>query len=291
MDLVINLNKPSGITSHSAIQRLKYAIKAKKVGHAGTLDPLAEGVLIVMTGRATKLSGYFTSFNKEYVATIKLGTTTDTLDREGRVIREAPVATDVSEHIETALSRFTGTIEQTPPMFSALKSNGQPLYKLARQGIEIERAKRTVTIYEIQLIGFESPFLTIRVLCSKGTYIRALASDLAEELGTCGHIHSLMRTAIGDFTINDSFQLQTTETENRGIYSMDKALSHLDEITLDEHDMRDFLNGKITKILPASDTGDIFYKVKDSRGALIAIAKMHDNGIRLQTLLSSSQNS
>ncbi|QWR78036.1 tRNA pseudouridine(55) synthase TruB [Candidatus Magnetomonas plexicatena] len=288
MNLVINLNKPTGITSHSAIQKLKYEIKARKVGHAGTLDPLAEGVLIVMTGRATKLSGYFVGLDKEYVATIKLGTATDTLDSEGRVVKETPVAADVSEHIEAALSRFRGTIEQTPPMFSALKSNGQPLYKLARQGIEIERAKRSVTIYELQLLGFESPFLTIRVLCSKGTYVRTLAADLAEELGTCGHIHSLVRTRVGDFTINDSFQLQTTETENRGIYSMDKALSHLDEITLDEHDMRDFLNGKITKILPASDTGDIFYKVKDFSGALIAIAKMHDNGIRLQTLLRSS---
>ncbi|MEO5356673.1 MAG: tRNA pseudouridine(55) synthase TruB [Nitrospirae bacterium YQR-1] len=286
-DLVINLNKPCGITSHGAIQRLKSILKAKKAGHSGTLDPLAEGVLVVMTGRATKLAGYFVGLNKEYVATIRLGVATDTLDREGRVVRESAVSADVSEHINAALSCFTGAIEQTPPMFSALKSNGQPLYKLARQGIEINRAKRPVTIYEIEMLDYKNPFLTIRVLCSKGTYIRALAADLAEELGTCGHIHSLVRTKVGGFTINDSFQLEKPASENMGIYSMDAALSHLHEIALDAAEMRDFLNGRIINSMPATDSGVPFYRVKDSGGTLVAIAQRLEDGIRLQTMLGS----
>lgn len=215
MDGIIIVNKPSGITSYDVIRFLKrnYVIK-DKIGHAGTLDPLAEGVLIVCMGRATKLSSAFMALEKEYIAKMLLGKKTDTDDIDGRVMQEKSVDINESD-IKTAVSEYIGSIKQLPPVISAIKHKGKPLYKLYRKGISVTPKVRTVVIKEIEILSMALPYIVFRVVCSKGTYIRALCRDIGDQLGCGGVQTELKRTRVGNFTIEHSLALE--DIQNRGL--------------------------------------------------------------------------
>jgi tRNA pseudouridine55 synthase len=207
IDGALLLDKPVGLTSNRALQEAKKLLGAKKAGHAGTLDPLASGLLVVLFGEATKFAGPMLDADKEYRASVKLGVTTSTADAEGEVLVERPVRVTQLE-LEQALGRFRGAIEQVPPMHSALKREGVPLYKLARAGRTVERQARRVQIHELEVLGFESPVVELRVLCSKGTYIRTLAEDIGAALGSGAHLAALRRTASGRFKVEEATALE-----------------------------------------------------------------------------------
>ncbi len=216
-----NVNKPLGLSSFGVVKRIRRWTGYKKVGHAGTLDPAATGVLIVCTGRATKEISQYMDMVKEYQGLIELGKRTTTDDCEGEVIKYRSVPALSSNDIILALSQFMGEIEQIPPQYSAVKWKGQRSYRLARRGEYIPLKARCVDIYDIQLLIWESPFLRIRVNCSKGTYIRALARDIGEYLGTGGYLKTLKRTRIGPFSIENSQSLD----EIKAFYENDASLS------------------------------------------------------------------
>ncbi|API86311.1 tRNA pseudouridine(55) synthase TruB [Francisella uliginis] len=206
---VIVVNKSKDISSNKVLQQLKYLFNAQKAGHTGTLDPMATGVLPICFGRATKIAQYLLDADKEYIATIKLGIETDSGDAEGSVVAENKDIPELTEFlIETVLEKFRGEISQVPPMYSALKYNGQPLYKLAREGKKVEIKPRSIKIYELELLDFSETTIRVRVKCSKGTYIRSLAIDIGKELGCGGHLIALQRTQSGPFNLDQAFSLE-----------------------------------------------------------------------------------
>jgi tRNA pseudouridine55 synthase len=227
IDGVLLLDKPDGMTSNAALQVAKRLFDANKAGHTGSLDPLATGVLPLCFGEATKFSQYLLDADKQYRTRIKLGVTTDSGDADGQVTGEAPVPIIGAEILETALAQFRGVIEQVPSMFSALKVNGQPLYKLARQGIEIERKSRKVTIFELLLEDFSADEVQLRVTCSKGTYIRTIAEDLGKVLGCGAHVIALRRLAAGPFDLARAVTLAELEA-----LKTDAGLAALDDMLL-----------------------------------------------------------
>jgi len=207
IDGALLLDKPVGLSSNAALQQAKKLLGAAKAGHAGTLDPLASGLLIVLAGEATKFAGPLLESDKEYVATVKLGERTTTGDAEGEVLERKPVAIEVGE-ARAALQRFRGEIQQVPPMHSALKHKGTPLYRLARRGEEVERAPRRVRISALDLTAIQGAVMVLRVVCSKGTYVRVLAEQIGEALGTGAHLGALRRTASGRFRVDDAATLE-----------------------------------------------------------------------------------
>ncbi len=207
MNGIFNVRKPAGMTSHDVVAAVRRASRQKRVGHAGTLDPAAEGVLLVCVGPATRVVEYLMNGRKRYLATIVLGATTTTDDAEGQVLRRGDVSGITREAVEAALAGFVGRISQVPPMYSALKVGGKPLYKLARAGTEIEREPRQVEVYELRLVEWAPPRLRVDVLCGKGTYIRTLAHDLGERLGCGAYLEHLVRTASGRFSIEEATPL------------------------------------------------------------------------------------
>lgn len=212
---VLVLDKPQGLSSSEAVQRAKRMFNAQKVGHTGALDPLATGVLPLCFGEATKFSQYLLTSNKKYWARLKLGVSTNSGDADGEVTREREVK-DVDEaRIEDALRFYRGEIDQIPSMFSAIKHKGQPLYKLARQGIEIERAARRVTVYSNELTAFDGETLELEIHCSKGTYIRTIAEELGEVLGCGAHVIALRRRAAGPYDESDLVSFDTLEEADR----------------------------------------------------------------------------
>ncbi|HWM44978.1 MAG TPA: tRNA pseudouridine(55) synthase TruB [Burkholderiales bacterium] len=210
IDGALLVDKPLGLSSNAVLQKAKKLFGAAKAGHAGTLDPLASGLLLVLFGEATKFAGPLLAADKEYVATVKLGERTTTGDAEGEVLEAKPV--DVTQaSLLPVLERFRGEIEQVPPMHSALKHKGTPLYRLARRGQEVERAPRRVLISELELVKFDTPSVVLRIVCSKGTYVRVLAEDIGEALGCGAHLAGLRRTAAGRFRIEDAVTLERLE--------------------------------------------------------------------------------
>ena len=208
----LNFNKPIGITSMDALRRIKAITGQKqKVGHAGTMDPLARGVLPICFGQATRLMEYVVGRTKRYTVGIKLGETTKTFDAEGEVTKSGDPSGITAETIQAILPTFTGAVMQTPPMYSAIKINGQRLYKLARAGIEVEREARPVEIYDIQIVEFSLPTVVINVECGRGVYMRSLAHDLGSALGCGGYVTDLIRTYSGGFNIEDSVTLEQLE--------------------------------------------------------------------------------
>ena len=197
INAIIPIWKPVDWTSFDVVKKIRTQIKPAKVGHAGTLDPFAEGVLMLCTGRYTKKVELFMDKEKEYVAKIQLGVETDTLDLTGNITKSAIIPVLSIKKIKNIIKLFIGEIKQEPPMYSALKVNGQPLYKYARKGINIPRKKRLITIYDIQLIDFLKDIITLKITCGRGTYIRSLAKDISVKLGTIGHLVELQRTRIG----------------------------------------------------------------------------------------------
>ena len=211
VDGALLLDKPLGVSSNAALQRAKRALKAKKAGHAGTLDPLASGLLLVLLGEATKFAGPLLDADKEYLATLKLGERTSTGDAEGEVLERTEVPAGVGQRLAGVLARFIGEIDQVPPMYSALKHKGVPLYKHARRGESIERPSRRVRILELQPLRIDEPFLDLRIRCSKGTYVRTLAEDIGQALGTTAHLTALRRTASGGFSVEQAVPLAALE--------------------------------------------------------------------------------
>lgn len=234
----IIIDKPAGITSHDVVSRVRRILGTRKVGHTGTLDPFATGVLPIAVDEGTKAIPFLDEGCKTYEALLRLGVVTDTLDMTGSVLSESDYSGITIEQIRSALSEFTGAIRQIPPMYSALKQGGKPLYKMARQGLEVERAARDVEIHSLALLSFEPPWLSLRVRCSRGTYIRALADDIGRSLGCGAALQELRRTASGEFQIEHAVTLETLERmagEGRAgefCISPYSALWHLPDIPL-----------------------------------------------------------
>lgn len=230
----LNVDKPAGMTSHDVVQHIRRLLGIKKVGHTGTLDPLATGVLALAVGRGTRLIQFLDESEKVYQATFRLGVETDTNDREGEPVSQADAANITREEVEASVKKFIGEIEQVPPMFSAIKQNGQKLYKLARAGKKVERAPRKVRISQIDIVDFKNPILDISVTCSRGTYIRSLARDLGRELGCGAHLEELRRTRSGPFNIDDALPLGEIADlhlkDQLPVIGHDTALSHLKAI-------------------------------------------------------------
>ena len=218
--MIINIYKPQGLTSFGVIKLIRKASEIKKVGHAGSLDPFATGVLLVCLGNDTKKISEFMELKKEYEGVIEFGIVTDTYDIDGKIMEMKPVKAYSRDFLEENFSKFVGTIDQVPPMYSAIKYLGKPLYKIARANKKIERKARKVTIYSIKILNYISPFLTFRVVCSKGTYIRSLAYDVGEILGCGAYLKSLTRTKIGDYSIYNSLFLGDIESyfKNQNYY-------------------------------------------------------------------------
>ena len=209
--MVLNINKPIGWTSFDVVKKIRFITKEKKVGHGGTLDPFADGVLIVATGRDTKQLTEITGTDKSYIATIRLGEITNTLDTEGIVTEKKETPSFNDDKILKVLNTFLGETKQIPPMFSAKKIKGKKLYELARKNIEVERMPVLINIKKISLLSFEAKNITFSVTSSKGTYIRVLGKDIAEKLGTLGYLTSLKRTKVGSFSVADSTSIEEFE--------------------------------------------------------------------------------
>lgn len=231
---ILLLDKPAGLTSNAALQEVKRLFGARKAGHTGNLDPLATGLLPVCLGEATKMSAFLLDADKRYQGVCKLGERTNTGDAEGEVVERRPVPALTEAQVREVLARYTGTIEQIPPMHSAIKRQGQPLYKLAHQGIEVEREPRTVTIHSLELLRMAGDELEIDVHCSKGTYIRTLAEDIGAALGCGAHLSALRRTLVGPFDIADAVTLdEIAELAEQGPQALDARLLPLETALAD----------------------------------------------------------
>ena len=226
LDGVLVLDKPQGFSSNDAVQKAKGLFRARKVGHTGSLDPLATGVLPLCFGEATKFSQFLLVSNKTYRAQLTLGVRTDSGDADGRVLETRPVETLSIETVERGLDAFRGEIEQVPSMFSAVKHHGQPLYKLARQGIEVERKSRRVTIFSNEIVSFEGDVLTLLLRCSKGTYVRMIAQELGERLGCGAHVSALRRLGAGPYDESDLVRFDELEKarSDGGLEALDRFL-------------------------------------------------------------------
>ncbi len=245
---VLNVNKPSGISSYDVIRRIKPILQSPiPIGHAGTLDPLASGVLLVLLGEATKVSRFLLDLPKEYVAGVLFGRQTDTDDITGKMVAERPVTGLTAQLVRTALERFTGEIKQVPPAFSALKQDGQPLYRLARKGLEVCPKSRRVTVHELELLDWQPPTATIRCRVSAGTYIRALARDLGTALDTVATLATLVRTKVGQFKLEDSTTpdaLDAVSLSER-LTPIDAALAGMPRISISPVQAQHLHQGKV----------------------------------------------
>jgi len=246
VDGVLLIDKPVGLSSNDALTKVKRIINAKKAGHTGTLDPFATGLLPLCFGEATKFSQDLLEADKTYLAKVHLGVTTTTGDTEGETVETRPVEVS-KERIEAALAKFRGPIMQVPPMYSALKRDGKALYEYAREGITLEREARAVTIHALEMLDYEAPFLTIRVTCSKGTYIRVLGEDIGAELGCGAHLNQLRRIGVGNLSIAGMVtleQLQAHENPLSLLAPVDALLSSFPCVELTPELAKRFLNGQ-----------------------------------------------
>jgi tRNA pseudouridine55 synthase len=289
MDGVINIYKPVGMTSFDVVRDVRKLSGIKKVGHAGTLDPAASGVLPVCIGRATKIIDYIMNETKVYKVELRLGVTTDTYDREGAVISSSDVNSS-EEDIVSVISSFTGEIEQIPPMYSALKVKGKKLYELARSGITIERQSRRITIHNINITRISIPYVDFEVTCSKGTYIRSLCFDIGEVLGCGGMLNALERTATGNFSKDQSVIITSLTRDNISNYviSMDEALRDFKIFTVNEKFERLLFNGVAVKDrqLLQFITEDSIYRVYNENNILIGLGKKTNDSFSLIKLLT-----
>ncbi len=242
MDGILNVNKPAGLTSFRVVAAVRRASGEKRVGHAGTLDPDATGVLPVCLGKATRVVEFLSDTSKSYRATVRLGAATDTYDASGTVTAEHDPSGVTREQVVAALAPFRGRIQQTPPMFSALKTAGRPLYRLAREGKTVERKSRAVTISRLELTGWDPPELTLELDCSRGTYVRSLAHDLGQALGCGAHLSGLVRTRVGTFTLEDAVTLEAAEEAFRDgdgetlLAPVDSVLGGLEAVTVTDEE-------------------------------------------------------
>ena len=241
----ININKPSGMTSHDVVSLLRKIFNTKKIGHTGTLDPMANGVLPIAIGDATRLIEYL-SDDKEYIATVKFGESTDTYDKEGTVTFKSEKLVEINE-LEKALFQFRGEILQKPPIYSALKKNGKKLYEYAREGKDVEIEPRKVTIEKLELLSFKNNIAELKIKCSKGTYIRSIANDLGEALSCGGHLIGLTRTVAGDFLIENSVTFDEIKQSNAKDNFVENPLnyfSHINKLEINETECLKIKNGQ-----------------------------------------------
>lgn len=286
MNGIIVVNKPLGKTSHDIVYFMRRLTGIKKIGHTGTLDPMASGVLPICIGSATKAADMLTLSDKRYTAELALGMTTDTQDAEGEVLTECAVNLTADE-ITDAIKSFEGDIEQVPPMYSAIKKDGKKLYELARKGIEVERKKRAVTIHEINIINIdlENYIVKIDVLCSKGTYIRTLCEDIGVKLGVGAYMNTLVRTKTGRFTIEESHTLdQLAKMKEKGTLSdaitqVDALFEEYPKIALNEKQTRSITNGIR---MSYSGTEGQSYRLYDNSGQFLCISKCEDGRLVLE---------
>jgi len=228
LDGVLLVDKPRDHTSHDVIARLRGKLKMKRIGHAGTLDPMATGLLVVLVGKATSMSQYIISLDKEYTGTLKLGVTTNSQDADGEVVETRPVPELTAEQVQAAMSTFLGDQYQVPPMFSAIKINGVPLYKLARKGEEIEREPRFIRVMSWELTRFAPPELDFKVRSTKGTYVRTLAHDLGQKLGCGAHLTALRRTATDKLNVAQALTME--QIEALSLPELGKQLLHVRDV-------------------------------------------------------------
>lgn len=281
------MNKPEGWTSHDVVQRVRSVLGIQKVGHAGTLDPHATGVLPVLLGKGTKIAQYLLGWEKEYAAVLQLGQQTDTQDAWGTVLQESPVGLLTEEEIRSVIKMFQGSIQQVPPMFSAVKIGGQPLYKKARKGQTVDRQAKTVEIHDLEIQRLEIPEVAFRVVCSKGTYIRTLCSDIGDLLQVGGHLKWLQRRRVGPFHIDQALEVESLKAGlgpclHRGFWELDQVLEQFSAVEVDSEDAQKVLHGNAiswNRIFQSNSDNVIFpekgkrVRVKQKNGPLLALGK------------------
>ena len=291
MNGVINIYKNTGMTSFDVVAIVRRVAKMKKVGHTGTLDPAASGVLPVCLGKATKIIDYIMENKKVYRVNLKLGMVTDTYDLEGEVLREKDASHITKDEILNCINSFLGTIDQVPPMYSALKQNGVRLYELARQGIEVHREARKITIYSIENIKIESnDNIQMDVCCSKGTYIRSLCYDIGEKLNVGATMTALERIQNGTFTKEEAINIEdlTEELLEKHIISIEKALDSFEKITVNEKFGKLLRNGvKVFDNRMYSEEVEFnkLYRVYEDNGVFLGLGKRDEKGFKLEKLL------
>ena len=286
MDGIIVVNKPKGCTSHDVVNKVRWIVK-EKVGHTGTLDPLATGVLPLLIGKGTLCSKYLINHDKEYQVSLKLGVSTDTMDAEGKVLEEKEVDDSILEksNIEKILSGLVGKQEQEPPMYSAIKVAGKKLYEYARKGEKVEVPKREIEIYNIELIGINklSKEIEFKVSCSKGTYIRSLCTDIAKKLGTIGYMSGLERLKVGEFSIKNSIIIDDStdkESLEKHIISIEELFKDKEEIELNSKKLMLFLNG----VRLSNENKDGVYRIY-SYGKFIGLGTVKNNLLKRDIIL------
>jgi tRNA pseudouridine55 synthase len=280
---ILNVDKPAGMTSHDVVDAIRRLAGQRKVGHAGTLDPMATGVLLVCLGQATRVAEYLMRGRKRYRATIVLGAATDTYDSEGETVSSGGPTDFSREEIQAALAGFVGRTEQVPPAYSALKRDGQPLHRLARQGKTIELEARPVEIEEISLLAWDPPSLVVELTCSPGTYVRSLAHDLGQRLGSGGYLEALVRLSSGRFTLEQAASLERLEEafehgeEGRYLLPLDEALLDWPAMIVGADDAQRIVQGQPVAGKPPSPDGDEvpLCRAYSLEGDLLAIMTYH----------------
>lgn len=286
MNGILNIFKPKGISSYQVVKEVRNILNISKVGHTGTLDPSASGILLICLGQATKIAEFLVGMRKYYQGEMILGVSTDSQDSEGKIVQKREIEADIDEKgIKDIFRKYEGTISQTPPMFSAAHYKGKRLYHLARKGIEVKRNPKKVKIYQLNLIKFNqkvNPIVKFEVICSKGTYIRTLCNDIGDELGCGAHLSNLVRKKVGNFSIEDSLNLEELKKEKalwkRYLISIDSALEELNKITVKSEATTTVLNGGIIsseQIVEIPEglkiRKDKFVKIFDVKGNLLSI--------------------
>ena len=283
---VLVINKGRGATSFDVVAIVRRCLGVRRIGHAGTLDPDATGVLPILVGEATKLTPYLVDQDKEYLATVRFGLTTDTHDVTGRVLSETPVTDLERARLEAACATFVGRIQQVPPMYSAIHHEGQRLYELARAGIEVERTPRDVTVHSILVEELDGPRATLRIVCGKGTYVRVLAADLGARMGCGGAIEALVRCRVGPFEIRDAVSWRELTDSGRElwsrVHSAETALVGWPSIRLDGHAATVFGHGQAADVVPAAAAAQGFVRVHDGAGPMIGVGELMAGGSKVR---------
>jgi tRNA pseudouridine55 synthase len=281
-DGVLNINKPQGITSHDAVLAVRRISGIRRVGHAGTLDPMATGLLVVCVGRATRLAEYLMAADKAYEGTVRLGVETTTYDAEGEVTREVPVTIE-RQHVQNALQRFQGTVQQVPPMYSAVKQGGRPLYKLARQGVTVPRKARKVTISQIALTDWSPPDFSFEITCSSGTYVRSLVHDLGQRLSCGAHLTRLVRTRSGTLSLREAVPLLELTPDNwqAHLLSMEAVLTDFPRIVFSTEERERLVQGQVVPRKPGHARGDLA-RAQTEEGVFFALVKPSPDGSEWQ---------
>ncbi|MEG0528818.1 MAG: tRNA pseudouridine(55) synthase TruB [Bacilli bacterium] len=271
-DGILLINKPIDFTSRDVVNVIGRELKTKKVGHCGTLDPFASGLLLVGVNKGTKILQFLESESKTYLATLKLGETTSTLDTEGEIIDTKPISVHAKEEIIDILKSFLGKSMQIPPIYSAIKVKGKALYKYARNNEEVDIKEREIEIFDINFVSYVAPFLSFNISCSKGTYIRTLGSDIANKLGEIGYLIKLQRTNIGNFSLNNAIEINNITYDS--VISIVKSLSFLETCVLDEKQSKDIKDGKVYE---SNSHNDLLLLIDEEENPVAVYKRFKDN--------------